>query len=348
MSAARPRARSRSIVERLDTLCELGLGYLSLARSAHDAVVGRSAAAPPRDPAPFRALRSRLCPRRAVGRTAPRRRRTAREGPPRVDDVGQLGARRRARHGRGALRRLGGRRRPWRRRGRRSCALQRSGRGSGDGRLVGDGSRPFAKDSSIRRRPRAAQDWLHLHHVRRHNLVDLEADFPLYVFTAVTGVSGSGKSTLVSQVLATVVSRHLGLAEESVDGDPDLDLERATLGASRTGWTCSTGSCAWTSGRSAAHRDRTSRPTRACSITFVASSQPPMRRSDVGTRPAASRSTSPTGAATTCQGEGFGRGRVALPPRDTRAVSDVSRHAIRRRDARGDVARARRSPACSG
>ncbi|MFE5623073.1 ABC transporter [Streptomyces virginiae] len=38
--------------------------------------------------------------------------------------------------------------------------------------------------------------------VDRHNLRGLDATFPLGVFTAVTGVSGSGKSTLVGQALA--------------------------------------------------------------------------------------------------------------------------------------------------
>ncbi|MFE1901396.1 ABC transporter [Streptomyces yangpuensis] len=45
--------------------------------------------------------------------------------------------------------------------------------------------------------------------VDRHNLRDLDARFPLGVFTAVTGVSGSGKSTLVGQVLAREVDERI-------------------------------------------------------------------------------------------------------------------------------------------
>jgi excinuclease ABC subunit A len=60
--------------------------------------------------------------------------------------------------------------------------------------------------------------WLHLTGVTRHNLRNLDAEFPLGVLTAVTGVSGSGKSTLVSQVLAEAVSLYLHPDQDPVAG----------------------------------------------------------------------------------------------------------------------------------
>lgn len=56
---------------------------------------------------------------------------------------------------------------------------------------------------------READSWLRLQGIHRHNLHSLDAGIPLRVLTVVTGVSGSGKSTLVSQVLADVVGRHV-------------------------------------------------------------------------------------------------------------------------------------------
>ena len=58
-----------------------------------------------------------------------------------------------------------------------------------------------------RRIPRA---WLRLTGITRNNLNNLEVEFPIGVFTSITGVSGSGKSTLVSQVLVDLVAEHLG------------------------------------------------------------------------------------------------------------------------------------------
>ena len=81
----------------------------------------------------------------------------------------------------------------------------------------------FGRAPVAQRRPRSPEGWIHLRGVSRHNLHNVSVDVPLCVLTAVTGVSGSGKSTLVTQVLAELVRRHLGLALEA--GDEELSLE---------------------------------------------------------------------------------------------------------------------------
>ena len=72
------------------------------------------------------------------------------------------------------------------------------------------------------------QGWLRLEGVSRNNLEGVDAEFPLKVLTAVTGVSGSGKSTLVSQALVELVAAHLGHA---LDGEEEggESLERTAV-----------------------------------------------------------------------------------------------------------------------
>ncbi|TDO20719.1 excinuclease ABC subunit UvrA [Pedobacter duraquae] len=88
-----------------------------------------------------------------------------------------------------------------------------------------------------RRTPRIATDWLQLKSVTRNNLKSLDVQFPLGVFTSVTGVSGSGKSTLVSQILVELVSKKLGLKADLADDEYISDLENnstETLGGEIT------------------------------------------------------------------------------------------------------------------
>ena len=60
------------------------------------------------------------------------------------------------------------------------------------------------------RKSRAPTGLLQLRAITRNNLSHLDVDFPLGVFTSVSGISGSGKSTLVSQALVELVGAHLG------------------------------------------------------------------------------------------------------------------------------------------
>jgi excinuclease ABC subunit A len=81
--------------------------------------------------------------------------------------------------------------------------------------------------------PRTPTGWLRLEGITRNNLRALDAAVPLGCFTAVTGVSGSGKSTLVSRALLELVARHLGSAlpeeeEEEVEGLLDASASDAT------------------------------------------------------------------------------------------------------------------------
>ncbi|MBC7773149.1 MAG: excinuclease ABC subunit UvrA [Pyrinomonadaceae bacterium] len=78
--------------------------------------------------------------------------------------------------------------------------------------------------------PRTPKSWLRLSGVTRNNLHELDADFPLGVFTTMTGVSGSGKSTLVSQALVDLVGERLGKLR-SADEDGVDELEHAPSAA---------------------------------------------------------------------------------------------------------------------
>ena len=96
-------------------------------------------------------------------------------------------------------------------------------------------TRLYLFDNNHQRIDRALRNlsgWLKVRGVTRNNLSNLDVDFPLGVFTSVTGVSGSGKSSLVSQALVELVSNHLGqeVAEEAVELDSLEHTSVETLG----------------------------------------------------------------------------------------------------------------------
>ncbi|MBW8684938.1 excinuclease ABC subunit UvrA [Chitinophaga rhizophila] len=88
----------------------------------------------------------------------------------------------------------------------------------------------FEENTAISHTPRTPRAWLQLKDVTRNNLQQLSADFPLGVFTTVTGISGSGKSSLVSQALVELVLQRLGQHRNEEDETDLLEQEApATL-----------------------------------------------------------------------------------------------------------------------
>src|SRR6185312_8271815 len=97
----------------------------------------------------------------------------------------------------------------------------------------------FADLPARRHSIRTPSGRLTLSGIRRNNLRQVDASFPLGVFTAITGVSGSGKSTLL-QALIDLVSAHLGKETAAApDGgeaaEPALAPMQATAGRIETG-----------------------------------------------------------------------------------------------------------------
>ena len=91
-----------------------------------------------------------------------------------------------------------------------------------------------------RKRRRANGRSLALVGARANNLRNLDVEFPLGVFTAVTGVSGSGKSTLVTDILYQALARYfyrarvLPGAHERIEGldhlDKVIDIDQSPIG----------------------------------------------------------------------------------------------------------------------
>jgi excinuclease ABC subunit A len=73
---------------------------------------------------------------------------------------------------------------------------------------------------------REPSGWLRLEGIVRNNLRGVSAAFPLGCLTAVTGISGSGKSSLVSQALLELVGDRLG-RPVVIDDEPEDPLDDA-------------------------------------------------------------------------------------------------------------------------
>jgi excinuclease ABC subunit A len=95
--------------------------------------------------------------------------------------------------------------------------------------LFDDGA-PLQRSGARTSPAREPEKWLELKDITRHNLRGLDADFPMGVLTAVTGVSGSGKSTLVSKVLGEVVGSGIKTPAEHDGPAQDEPAEPRTLG----------------------------------------------------------------------------------------------------------------------
>ena len=84
----------------------------------------------------------------------------------------------------------------------------------------------FSTPEPVTRTPRTPAGWLRVADVTRNNLRDVCVAFPLGCLTAVTGISGSGKSSLVSQAVPALVEAALGRPRttDARDEEADEDL----------------------------------------------------------------------------------------------------------------------------
>jgi len=71
---------------------------------------------------------------------------------------------------------------------------------------------------------RTPKSFMTLKHANKNNLKNLSVDFPLGVLCGISGVSGSGKSSLIMQELVPALERDLGGSKRRRAGKQDVDL----------------------------------------------------------------------------------------------------------------------------
>ncbi|MFJ2884473.1 ATP-binding cassette domain-containing protein [Streptomyces sp. NPDC087305] len=88
----------------------------------------------------------------------------------------------------------------------------------------------FDRSPTPPREVRSPRGELKVGPVTRHNLRDVTAEFPLGVFTAVTGVSGSGKSTLIGEITEELagVGRLVSVDQKPIGRTPRSNLATYT------------------------------------------------------------------------------------------------------------------------
>jgi excinuclease ABC subunit A len=90
-------------------------------------------------------------------------------------------------------------------------------------------SQPCHPIRGSRRSLRDVENWIEVHGAREHNLKDVDVRFPVGRLSVITGISGSGKSTLMHEAILPAVKASLGSARVSRAGEGILPSRTSQL-----------------------------------------------------------------------------------------------------------------------